>query len=107
MTDGTIVHAILSHNEEGLGIKRECWLDYALSCSETITGLAMAASKVTPEKSLNSLKPKSVRKRMKKKDFAKKVSREAILQCEQIGLELDEFCEIAVTAMQAIADQLD
>ena len=66
----------------------------------------MAAGKVMPDKKLASLKPSSVKKRMKKKDFAKQVSREAILQCEQIGLEIGDFCELAVEAMRKIAPEL-
>jgi len=104
--DEIILHAILSHNQEGLGIRRETWLDYALSCAETITGLVMASTMVMPDKKLASLKPSSVKKRMKKKDFAKKVSRENILQCEKIGLELGDFCKLAVESMLRIAPDL-
>jgi lysyl-tRNA synthetase class 2 len=106
VTDETILHAILSHNEEGLGIPRETWLDFALSCSETVTGLVMATALVMPDKKLASVKPASVKKRMKRKDFARQVSRERILLCERIGLELLEFCEIAVRGMQGVAAQL-
>ncbi len=107
VTDETIIKAVLAHNAEGLGdIERDCWLDYALSCAETITGLVMAAAKVLPDKKLASLKPSSVKKRMKKKDFAKQVSREAILQCEKIGLTLEEFCALAVESMRTISDDL-
>jgi lysyl-tRNA synthetase class 2 len=106
VTDETIIQAVLSHNEEGLGIERKYWLDYALSCGETITGLVMASALVLPDKKLASLKPSSVKKRMKKKDFARQVSRENILQCEKIGLDLLEFCELAVESMRGIADDL-
>jgi lysyl-tRNA synthetase class 2 len=106
VTDETILHAILSHNEEGLGIERETWLDFALSCSETVTGLVMATALVMPDKKLESVKPASVKKRMKRKDFAKQVSRERILLCDKIGLELLEFCEIAVAGMRRIAPEL-
>ena len=106
VADPVILQAILSHNEEGLGIPRTTWLDFALSCSETITGLIMAAAKVMPDKKLASVKASSVKKRMKKKDFARQVSREAILQCEKIGLSIEEFCALALGAMQRIAPDL-
>jgi predicted hydrolase (HD superfamily) len=86
---------------------RDRWLDFALSCSETITGLVMAAAKVTPDKRLGSLEARSVLKRFKKKDFARQVDREQIRQCERIGLPLEEFTALALEAMQAIADRLD
>jgi predicted hydrolase (HD superfamily) len=108
VSNETILKAILAHNAEGLGdVERTAWLDYALSCAETITGLVMATAKVMPDKKLASVEPASVRKRMKKKDFAKQVSREAIEQCEKIGLDLDEFCALAVESMRAISDDLE
>jgi len=99
--------AILAHNAEGLGdVERTTWLDFALSCSETITGLVMATALVMPDRKLASVEPASVVKRMKKKDFAKQVSREAVLQCERIGLPLEEFAALALGAMQRIAPRL-
>jgi predicted hydrolase (HD superfamily) len=105
--DERILKAILAHNAEGLGdVERSTWLDFALSCSETVTGLVMATALVMPDKRLASVKPSSVRKRMKRKDFARQVNREAILQCEHIGLSLEEFCELAVRALQGVASDL-
>ncbi len=103
--DERILKAILSHNE-ALGVERTTWLDYALSCGETITGLVMASTLVLPDKKLAGLEGASVVKRMKKKDFAKQVSREAILQCEKIGLTVEDFCDLAVAALKRIAPQL-
>jgi len=45
-------------------------------------------------------------KRMKKKDFARKVSRESILLCERVGLGLEEFAALAVEAMKTVAGEL-
>jgi putative nucleotidyltransferase with HDIG domain len=105
--DERVLKAILAHNAEGLGdVERDRWLDYALSCAETITGLVVATALVMPDKKLASVKPSSVRKRMKRKDFARQVNREAILQCEKIGLSVEEFCELAVNSMRKIAPQL-
>ena len=107
VSDEQILKSILAHNSEGIEeVERTQWLDFALSAAETITGLVMATAKVMPDKKLASVKASSVRKRMKKKDFAAKVSRESIMQCEQIGLELPEFCEIALMSMQGVSDEL-
>ncbi|MGH7163255.1 MAG: hydrolase, partial [Planctomycetota bacterium] len=93
--------AILAHNAEGLkDVERTTWLDFALSCAESITGLIAAAALVTPDKQIASVQPASVLKRMKKKDFAKQVNREAIRQCERIGLSLEEFVAFALRALQ-------
>ena len=100
------LHAIKAHNAEGLGVERKTDLDYALTCGETITGLIVATALVMPDKKLSSVKPSSVVKRMKKKDFARKVSRENIMLCEKLGISVDEFASIAVTSMKGIADRL-
>ncbi len=100
------IHAIMAHNAEGLGIVRETTLDYALTCGESITGLIVATALVMPDKKLSSVKPSSVIKRMKKKDFARKVSRECIMLCERIGLDIEEFAEISVRAMQNVSGEL-
>lgn len=101
-----IVDAIKAHNAEGLGLERTTDFHHALACAETITGLIVATALVYPDKKLASVKPKSVIKRMKKKDFARNVSREAIMECEQLGLTLDEFAALSLAAMQEIAPDL-
>jgi len=101
-----VVQAVKAHNAEALGMERSSRLDFALTCAESITGLVVAACLVLPDKRIAGLKPSSVRKKMKKKDFARNVSRECIMLCERIGLELDEFTQIAVEAMKGVGDEL-
>jgi putative nucleotidyltransferase with HDIG domain len=103
--DETTVHAILAHNEM-LGVPRETKLDKALFCADPLTGLITAATLVRPDKKLGSVEPKSVRKRFKEKSFAAGASRENIATCSEIGLELDEFIELGLKAMQGIASDL-
>ena len=92
--DDDIAHAILSHNEM-LGVTRESTMDKALFCADPLTGLITAAALVRPDKKLNSVEPKSIRKRFKVKSFAAGASREGIALCTEIGMELDEFIEIS------------
>jgi putative nucleotidyltransferase with HDIG domain len=101
-----IIRAVLAHNADGLGLERSDPLDFAITAAESITGLIVATTLVMPDKRLASVKPASVVKRMKKKEFARKVSRESILLCERAGIPLEEFSEIAVAAMQSIAAEL-
>ena len=101
------ISAIQEHNAEGLeGVERHTRLGTALAAAETITGLIVATALVYPDKKLASVKPKSVRKRMKKKDFARAVSREIIQECERIGLELAPFVALSLEAMKGIAGDL-
>ncbi|MBU2489022.1 MAG: HDIG domain-containing protein [Proteobacteria bacterium] len=104
--DPKIARTVRMHNAEGLGLSRDLQLDHALCCGESVTGLIVAAALVHPDKKLASVKTKSVKKRMKAKDFARAVSRERIAECEKIGLPVDEFLEIALAAMQGIAEEL-
>ena len=56
---------------------------------------------------IRSLEPKSVRKRMKDKAFARSVSREDITKgAEELGVTLDEHIAFCIDAMRAIADPL-
>jgi predicted hydrolase (HD superfamily) len=43
---------------------------------------------------------------MKEKAFAAGVDRATVMECEKLGMDLDEFSRICLEAMQGIADQL-
>jgi putative nucleotidyltransferase with HDIG domain len=100
-----MVHAILCHNEAH-GVPRETKLDKALFCVDPLTGLITAAALVRPDKKLAGLGAKSVIKRFKEKSFAAGANREQISLCSEIGLELGEFVELGLTAMQEISSDL-
>ena len=104
--DPEIIDAIRMHNEKAHGEKRHTLFHHALAAGETITGLVTATALVYPEKKLSSVKPKSVRKRFKEKAFAKGANREIIRECEHLGLEINEFCDLALEAMTEISDDL-
>jgi putative nucleotidyltransferase with HDIG domain len=104
--DPEVVEAVKMHNEMVAGTKRSTVFQHALAAGETITGLISATALVYPDKKLANVKAKSVTKRMKEKAFAASVNRETILECERIGLPLDEFAGIALMAMQEIHEQL-
>jgi putative nucleotidyltransferase with HDIG domain len=98
--------AIRAHNAEALGIERSTVFDHALSASESITGLIVAAALVRPDRRLEGVKPKSIRKRMKEKAFARNVNRDQIRECEPAGIPLEEFIELSLDAMKEISDEL-
>ena len=100
-----VAQAIITHNET-LSVPRETQLDKALFCVDPLTGLITAAALVRPDKKLDSVEAKSVRKRFKEKSFAAGANRKNIATCSEIGLELDEFIEIGLKAMQGIAGDL-
>lgn len=100
-----MAHAILCHNEAH-GIPLETKLDKALFCAGPLAGLIMAATLVRPDKKLAGLEAESVKEKFKEKGFAAGVEREHIASCSDIGLELDEFIELALTIVQRIAADL-
>lgn len=100
------VEAIISHNAENNGSKRLTFLDFALTCAESLTGLISATAKVYPDKKVSSVKVNSVIKRMKEKAFASNVNRRNIMLCEKIGLSLQEFITIGIESMKEVADRI-
>lgn len=101
-----IIEAIKGHNADNLGYKREQPMEFALTCAECITGMIVATTLVYPDKKLSSVKPQSIIKRMKQKEFARSVNREYIRECEKIGIPLEEFAELSLKAMQEIRGEL-
>ncbi|HET6488924.1 MAG TPA: HDIG domain-containing protein [Syntrophales bacterium] len=104
--DAETIDAIRMHNETAAGAKRNTEFQHALAAGETITGLIIATAMVYPDKKVASVKGKSVVKRMKEKAFAASVSRENILECEKIGIPLEEFVELSLRAMNEISDRI-
>jgi uncharacterized protein len=104
--DPEIIDAIVMHNERAKNTRRETEFQHALAAAETVTGLIVATAMVYPDKKLASVKAKSVVKRMKEKAFAASVNRDNIRECEQIGIPLEEFADMALAAMQGISDRL-
>ena len=93
--------AIKAHNGELNGCPPKTKFDYALRCGESVTGLITAAALMRPT-GYEGMSVKSIKKKMKDKAFAAGASRENIKQCEQIGLALDEFLELAIKAISEI-----
>ena len=110
MLDGLLspeaIDAIVMHNEIATGKERITVFQHALAAGETITGLIMATAMVYPDKKLASVKAKSITKRMKERAFAASVKRENIMECELIGIPINDFAELALTSMQEISDDL-
>jgi len=94
------------HNAEGLGLVRSMLFEHALTCAETITGMIVATTLVYPDKKVAGVKVKSVTKRMKTKHFARAVSRERIMECAKIGLNLNDFIALSLEAMGEVSEDI-
>jgi len=100
-----ICEAVKTHNETH-GIPPESKMAKALYAVDPLTGLIVAATLVLPSKKINDLTVENVLNRFKEKSFAKGASREIIQKCENIGLDLKEFIEVCLQAMQGIDKDL-
>jgi putative nucleotidyltransferase with HDIG domain len=99
--------AILSHADY-TGVSPETELERSLYACDELCGFITACALVRPDKSLQGLKVKSVRKRMKDKAFARAVDRESIVAgAERLGMELNDHIEFVIEALRGIADDLE
>lgn len=104
--DEEILDAIRMHNEMATGEERTTEFQHALAAGETITGLIYATTLVYPDRKIAGIKYKSVAKRMKQSAFAASVKRENIMECEKIGIPLEEFIRISVDAMREVHEEI-
>ncbi len=101
-----ICEAVLVHNEMH-GIDPESLMAKALYCTDPLTGLIIASTLVLPSKKISDVTTENVLNRFKEKAFARGANRETIAKCEELlGLNLEKFVSIVLTAMQSIADDL-
>lgn len=105
LDDEQVLHAILAHNPAN-GSSIESLMDRALFACDPLTGLVTAAALIRPEKKLELVALKSLKKRFREPSFAKGARREDMLTCSELGIELDEFLEIGLEAMKEVADEL-
>jgi len=99
-----LVLAVLGHNDKA---PRETLLAKAMWVVDPTTGFITASALIRPSKSTRDLTVKSVRKRMKDKRFAAAVNRDQIRACEELlGLELAEFLQVCLEAMDGIRDRI-
>ena len=100
------VRAVLSHANH-MNLARETQLEKTLYAVDEMTGFVTAVTLVRPNKSIMEVKPKSVRKKMKDKAFARQVSREDLVSsAELLGVDLNEHIAFVVEAMAGIAAEL-
>jgi putative nucleotidyltransferase with HDIG domain len=100
-----VLDIIKSHNEK-TGFKAESRAQKSLIAADAVSGLIIAAALIMPSKKLKDVKPESLKEKFKKKDFARAVSREHMMICEELGLPLDKFLELSLNALQKVSDQL-
>jgi len=92
--------AIMSHANH-TNVTRETKLEKTLFACDELAGFITAVTLVRPSKSLDEVKVKSVKKKMKDKRFAAAVSREDIINgAEDLGIPLEEHIQFCIDAMR-------
>jgi len=100
------VSTILSHAAY-TGVSRDNDCARWLFAVDELCGFCMACAMVQPDRKIAQVKIKSVRKKLKKKDFAAKINREEIAAgAAELGLERDEIIEHVLTALVPAAGEL-
>jgi predicted hydrolase (HD superfamily) len=82
-------------------------MEKVLFACDELTGFIIACALVQPSKKLDDVKPESVVKKFKKKEFARQVNREDMTKgAEILGIPLLEHVEFVLNAMRGISDKL-
>jgi predicted hydrolase (HD superfamily) len=103
--EAEIAHAVSAHYTQW-NVPYESPLDRALLACDELTGFVVACCLVRPE-GVATLKPKSVRKKLKDKAFAAKVERaEVSAGSEILGVDLAEHIQLIVDALRPHAHEL-
>lgn len=101
-----IVRAILSHANH-TGVTRDSVMEKALFATDELSGFITAVALVRPSKSLSDTTPKSVKKKMKDKAFARAINRDDIIQgAEELNIDLDELIQFVIDSLKPVSIEL-
>ena len=100
-----VVLAILSHASH-TGVPRATPLQKTIFACDELAGFVHACGLVRPD-GIDTLEPKSVRKKLKQPSFAAGVNRDEVYQgADELGVDLDEHIAFVIAALKPIAAEL-
>ncbi len=100
------IKAIMGHATY-TGVERDTMMAKALFATDELCGFLVACALVRPDKSLNNMEVKSVRKKLKDKAFARSVNREDIYQgAEELGVDLDEHIRFVIDSLKPVQEKI-
>ena len=100
-----VVEGVLSHAEH-LGLPRDTLLKKTLFACDELSGFIHACGLVRPD-GIETLEPRSVRKKLKQPSFASGVNRGDVYKgAELLGVDLDEHIAFVTEALRPIAREL-
>ena len=100
-----VIEGVLSHAEH-LAMPRDTPLKKALFACDELSGFIHACGLVRPD-GIETLEPKSVKKKLKQPSFAAGVHRDEVYKgAEELGVELDDHIRFVIEAMRPISGEL-
>jgi putative nucleotidyltransferase with HDIG domain len=100
-----LIEAVLSHAEH-LSLPRDTPLKLTLFACDELSGFIHACGLVRPD-GIDTLEPRSVRKKLKQPSFAAGVNRGDVFKgADELGVDLDEHISFVTEAMRPIASDL-
>ncbi|HMT12528.1 MAG TPA: HDIG domain-containing protein [Ignavibacteria bacterium] len=104
--DEEIIRAILSHADY-TGVSRDSLMEKTLFAVDELSGFLVACAMVQPSKKIEDVKVESVIKKMKKKEFARNVNRDDIVNgAAGLGIPLEEHIAFVSDAIKGISDKM-
>lgn len=101
-----VIDVVLSHADH-LDVPRDTKVKKTLAAVDELSSFVVAVALVRPTKSLDDLEPKSVKKKMKDKAFARAVDRQAMLDtAEELGVDFDEHIRNVIRGLRPIASDV-
>ncbi len=100
-----VIRAVLSHAGH-TGVSRETRLEQTLFACDELSGFVVACGYVRPD-GLDTLEPRSVRKKLKQPSFAAGVNRDDVHRgAEALGIDLEEHIAFVIEALRPLASRL-
>jgi putative nucleotidyltransferase with HDIG domain len=100
-----VIDGVLSHAEH-LALPRDTPLKKTLFACDELSGFIHACGLVRPD-GIDTLEPKSVRKKLKQPSFAAGVNRDDVYKgADELGVELNEHIAFVTEALRPIAKDL-
>ena len=101
-----VCRAVLGHAERS-GVPRDTLMARTLYACDELSGFLVACALVTPEKSLAQVEVASVKKKMKRVDFARNVNRDDIVNgAAELGVDLDQHIGFVLEELRCIRGEL-
>jgi putative nucleotidyltransferase with HDIG domain len=101
-----VLRAVLGHATHS-GVPRDTPMARTLFACDELCGFLVACALILPSKALADVEVPSVKKKMKRADFARNVNRDDITNgTAELGVDLDEHIAFTLDAMRGIHEEL-